>query len=260
MASRVLREGRSFTTPDHSISLWHPLQIREIDCVVAESKRIEYESLSITEDAAGRAIFADLSVIGYNLGIIASFGGTSAGLPEGWTDDKARISLDLTFARALYQREKQGFRHAFAKEMLSNPTHSLWVYHPRERLIRQRLSADLAATKTNGNTAEVEVPATEASRQEHMQRELESRSLPEGERVNWLASMMEDLAALGHDIVDQCQKCYASQVIGDNYCRQCKHHDLVRRPTNKGILEDIRYKFTCWGYGAASLRALPPQD
>lgn len=257
MASRVLREGRGFTTPNHNISLWHPFHKRAFVFDVAESKSIEYEPISFSEDAAGRAVFADLNVSGKSLGIIATFGGAPAELPQDWANDKACISLDLSFARPLYQREKKGFRYALAREMLSNPAHSVWVYHPRELVIRRRFSTDVASENVK---TRLEVTEAEAARQEQMKREMEARSLEERARVDWLAAMMEELATLGHDVVDQCQKCYSSQEIGGTCCQRCKHHDLAQRPTNKGILEDIRYKFTCWGYGACSLRALPPKD
>lgn len=257
MASRIIRESTSLKSPSHTISLWHPYEMRQREYDVAVPKELDYKVSKVTEDAAGRAIFADITVAGRDIGLVATFGQAVTLVPDEWGKDRPQIHINLSFSYGLYSQHKHGFRNVLAEELLGNPVHARWHQHPREAHIRARFSAEIEAETITREQERLERSLWEKARREEQLQAFELRSAQEQERIEWLASLMEKLAERGHKVVDQCQNCFAAQEPGRGQCLVCNHETLVQRPTDKGILDNIRYKFACWGYGSASLAALP---
>ncbi|MBB3048950.1 ribosomal protein L40E [Litorivivens lipolytica] len=255
MVGRIFREGASLVTTDYQIVL-NPGEWDAEERQVTESRQISYEVVSVRENAAETQLYADLKVANASLGVIATFG--VAEIPqECKSERKPVIEMNLVIAHLLYQQHKQGFRQALQEKLLGSAEHNRWLYHPRETSMRKAFMDHREAELRKIEEKRLASDREYAAQQEQRRKELETVPSSERERIDWLAKQWEELALEGHSHAAHCQNCMAAQADDAHCCRYCGSDALETRPTGKGILLDIRYKFLCWGYGVKSLKAMP---
>ncbi|MBL4898728.1 MAG: hypothetical protein JKX76_03655 [Colwellia sp.] len=180
------------------------------------------------------------------------------------------VALDVSFIRSKFSELRSGYSDLIKKVVVESAIHKLWIYHPRERPIRDECNSELAVlVKKHRRQQEEEAKAkliidSETAKKEVINKEFSENPIEKtSEILNTRLTTLVDRASYLYGANSGCPTtvylCKNCMFLNKNsasceYCRETTVFEEV-------LLDDsymycIERKYFCWNYPMKSLAGL----